>query len=64
MVTVASYPKTPAPPIAHGEPPAKASIHATEWSSALQQNIIPELNEELGVTAEEFHFCESKLHLI
>ncbi|WP_018918663.1 carboxylesterase family protein [Vreelandella zhanjiangensis] len=49
------------PPV--DEPPATAPIHATEWSPALPQNIIPELNEALGVTAKEFHAVEGELHL-
>lgn len=49
------------PPV--DESPATAPIHATEWSPALPQNIIPELNEALGVTAKEFHAVEGELHL-
>lgn len=45
------------------EPPATAPIYATKWSPALPQNTIPELNEALGITAQEFHPREGELHL-
>ncbi|WP_447893843.1 carboxylesterase family protein [Vreelandella sp. GE22] len=45
------------------EPPATATIHATRWAPAAPQNTIPELNEALGVAADEFHASEGALHL-
>ncbi|MBP5981753.1 MAG: carboxylesterase/lipase family protein [Halomonas sp.] len=45
------------------EPPATAPIHATQWSPASPQNVIPELNEALGISAQEFHPVEGELHL-
>ncbi|MEA2120540.1 carboxylesterase family protein [Halovibrio sp. HP20-50] len=49
------------PPV--DEPPSTKPIYATEWSPASPQNTIPELNEVLGVTAQEFHPREGELHL-
>lgn len=49
------------PPV--DELPATAPIHATEWSPASPQNTIPELNDALGVSADEFHAVEGELHL-
>lgn len=49
------------PPV--DEPPATDPIRATEWSPASPQNTIPELNEALGVSADEFHAVEGELHL-
>lgn len=49
------------PPV--DEPPATAPIHATEWSPASPQNTIRELNDALGVSADEFHSVEGELHL-
>ncbi|WP_350359402.1 hypothetical protein V8F66_14125 [Vreelandella sp. SM1641] len=40
------------------EPPSITPIQATEWSPASPQNTIPELNEALGVTEQEFHAVE------
>lgn len=45
------------------EPPSTTPIQATEWSPASPQNTIPELNEALGVTEQEFHSVEGELHL-
>ncbi|PRY63513.1 para-nitrobenzyl esterase [Vreelandella songnenensis] len=45
------------------EPPATVPIHATEWSPALPQNTIPELDAALGVTPKEAAYCEGELHL-
>lgn len=45
------------------EPPATAPIHATQWSPASPQNIIPELNEALGISAQELRSVEGELHL-
>ncbi|WP_447553556.1 carboxylesterase family protein [Vreelandella sp. EE22] len=45
------------------EPPAAAPIHAAGWSPASPQNTIPELNEALGITPQEFHAVEGELHL-
>ncbi|UYF98869.1 carboxylesterase family protein [Halomonas sp. GD1P12] len=49
------------PPV--DEPPSSAPIHATEWSPAAPQNIVPELNHALGVSAGEFVVSEEALHL-
>lgn len=45
------------------EPTSTMPIQATEWSPASPQNTIPELNEALGVTEQEFHSVEGELHL-
>ncbi|CAO1666344.1 Carboxylic ester hydrolase [Halomonas sp. NYA30] len=45
------------------EPPSTTPIQATQWSPASPQNTIPELNEALGVTEQEFHAVEGELHL-
>ncbi|MFB9869168.1 carboxylesterase family protein [Vreelandella sulfidaeris] len=45
------------------EPISTMPIQATEWSPASPQNTIPELNEALGVTEQEFHSVEGELHL-
>lgn len=45
------------------EPPSTSPIQATQWSPASPQNTIPELNEALGVTEQEFHSVEGELHL-
>lgn len=45
------------------EPPSTTPIQATQWSPASPQNTIPELNEALGVTEQEFHSVEGELHL-
>ena len=50
-------------PLLIDEPPATAPIYASEWSPASSQNTIPELNEALGVTAQEFHSLKGELHL-
>ncbi|MGO3057375.1 carboxylesterase family protein [Halomonas sp. AOP43-A1-21] len=45
------------------EPPATMPIQATQWSPALPQNSIPELDEALGITPQEAAYCEGELHL-
>lgn len=44
-------------------PPATMPIQATQWSPALPQNSIPELDEALGITPQEAAYCEGELHL-
>ncbi|MFG6666979.1 carboxylesterase family protein [Halomonas sp. HNIBRBA4712] len=49
------------PPV--DQPPSSTPIDATAWSPAAPQNIEPELNRALGVSADEFAVCEDALHL-
>ncbi|MEL7965808.1 carboxylesterase family protein [Vreelandella neptunia] len=45
------------------ELPSTAPIQATEWSPCAPQNLIPELNAVLGISAQAFSPCEGALHL-
>ncbi|CAM3573039.1 carboxylesterase family protein [Halomonas sp. FME1] len=49
------------PPV--DEPSSTTPILATEWSPCSPQNIIPELNAALGISAQAFSSCEGELHL-
>lgn len=45
------------------ERPSTSPIQALAWSPCAPQNVIPELNAALGISAEEFSACEGALHL-